>query len=498
MIGALKLDGGADPARLSGGEARRAALARAFVQGPDVLLLDEPTNHLDVRTIEWLEAELADYPGGVVLVSHDRAFLRAITRRMLWLDRGTLHALDDGYGAFETWSGAILEREMTAAAKLERQIAQETEWSHAGITARRRRNQGRLRRLTELRAERARRTPPVGRAKLEAETGGAPGRLVIEAEGLCKRFGERTIVRDLTLRVARGDRIGIVGPTGAGKSVVLQLLTGQLAPDGGTLRRGTNLALAYLDQKRALLKPLDTVRETLCERRGDYVTVHGERRHVVSYLRDFLFTPEQAQSRVSSLSGGERNRLLLAKALAQPANLLALDEPTNDLDIETLELLEEMLADYQGTLLLVSHDREFLDRTVTAIVALEGEGRVCEYVGGFSDYVRQRPADAGAPSAPRPPPAPTPARHADAAPRLNYRQQRALRELPDRIGALEARIAALEAQLADAGFFARDAAGFAARAADLREARTALAAAETEWLELTLIADDIEARRKRS
>ncbi|HLT01239.1 MAG TPA: ABC-F family ATP-binding cassette domain-containing protein, partial [Geminicoccaceae bacterium] len=354
---------------LSGGEARRVDLARALVGEPDVLLLDEPTNHLDLPTIELLEEELAARRGGLVVVSHDRAFLTAIGRTVWWLDRGRLRILDQGFGAFEAWSEGLLAEEEARLRKLDRTIELETEWSHHGITARRRRNQGRLRRLQALRAERARRQAPQGRVKLDAATAPAGGRLVIEAQAITKTLGDRVLIRDFSTRIMRGDRVGIVGPNGSGKTTLLRLLTGRLAPDSGTVRLGTDLAVSSIEQRRETLDLDATPWQTLCPAGGDQVIVQGQARHVIGYLRDFLFRPDQARTPIRALSGGERNRLLLARELARPANLLVLDEPTNDLDMDTLDLLQEVLADFAGTLLLVSHDRDFLDRLVTSVIA---------------------------------------------------------------------------------------------------------------------------------
>ena len=487
MLAALRLDGGAPLGRLSGGEARRAALAQALVGRPDILLLDEPTNHLDLPTIEWLEAELSGYRGSLILVSHDRAFLNRLTRACLWLDRGRVRRLDQGFAAFQDWSEQILAAEAEARRKLDKRIQAETRWSVEGITARRRRNQGRLRRLARMRAERAERLSSIGRVKLAAASGALSGRLVVQAESIAKSFDGRAIVTGFSTRIMRGDRIGVIGRNGVGKTTLLRMLTGGLAPDCGRVRLGANLTPAYLDQNRAALDSESTVWATLCPGGGDQVMVQGRPRHVVSYLRDFLFAESQALSPVGALSGGERNRLLLAQALARPSNFLILDEPTNDLDIDTLELLQEMLADYDGTLLLVSHDRDFLDRVVTSTIALEGDGHAVEYPGGYSDYVRMRP-----------PPTPTaPAkgrkRMGEPAPgrrrptKLGYHQQRALAALPERIAALTAEIAQLEGELAETELFARAPAQFQQLAARLEEAKRALAAAEDEWLEIELL-----------
>jgi ATP-binding cassette subfamily F protein uup len=481
----------ADPRALSGGECRRVALARALVGDPDVLLLDEPTNHLDLPTIEWLEERLSAFTGGLVAISHDRAFLTRLTRQTVWLDRGVARRLDKGFAEFESWSETILEQEIAERARLDKKIAEETRWSRQGISARRKRNQGRLRALYDMRRERAEQRQRLGAVTMEADSGALSGRLVAEAAGISYAWQGKPVLAETSLRVLRGDRIGIVGANGAGKSTLLKILMGELPPDTGSVRLGTNLSIVYLDQGRAALKDEATVRETLCPKGGDQVMVRGRPRHVISYMRDFLFDDAQAKSPVGSLSGGERNRLLLAVALAKPSNLLVLDEPTNDLDIETLDLLQETLSDYDGTVLVVSHDRDFLDRVATAIWALEGDGRVGEYPGGYSDYRRQRsvPAEAlkPAPAKARPQRAEAPKKPV----KLSYKDQREWEGLPARIEALEKEQAGLEAKLADPGFFGRDAAAFHAATNRLAAAVTERAAAEDRWLELELLREEL-------
>ncbi len=499
LLETLGLTGEEEPARLSGGESRRAELARTLAPDPDILLLDEPTNHLDVAAIEGLEETLASIRSAIVLVSHDRRFLETLSQATVWLDRGTTRRLEQGFAAFEAWRDKVLEEEEIDRHKLDRKIAMEEHWVRYGVTARRKRNQGRMRALQDLRTarQRARANRPVGDAALAVQDAQLSGKLVIEAESVAKSYGDRPIVRGLTLRVERGDRIGIVGPNGAGKTTLLNLLTGVLPPDAGTVRLGTNIAPATLDQRRDSLDPEATVAETLTGGRGETVSINGETRHVVGYLRDFLFRPEQARSPMKSLSGGERGRLMLARALARPSNLLVLDEPTNDLDLETLDLLQEMLADYQGTLLIVSHDRDFLDRVATSVIAFEGNAKWTEYAGGYSDMVAQRGYGVGAlrtsPAKAKPAPRPTAAPPAPKSRRrLTFADQHALKTSPARIEALSAEIRRLEAVLSDPDFYRRDPAGFAAAGQSLETARAELAATEEEWLRLELLREEME------
>ena len=497
LLERLGLDGGEDPAFLSGGEARRCGLARVLAPMPDILLLDEPTNHLDLPAIEWLEGELRAMRSAVVLVSHDRRFLETLSRATVWLSGGRTRRMARGFKGFESWRDEVLELEEKDRHKLDRKLAAEAEWLHKGVTARRKRNQGRLRALYALRAQRREQRGPLGAVNFAVTEAGMSGKLVAEAIDVSKSFDGAAVVRDFSCRVQRGDRIGIVGPNGAGKTTLLNLLTGALPPDGGTIRLGANLQMVTLDQRREGLDADSTLSEALTGGRGDTVSVAGISRHVVSYMKDFLFLPEQARTPVRVLSGGERARLMLARALARPSNLLVLDEPTNDLDLETLDLLQEMLADYPGTVLLVSHDRDFLDRVVTSVIASEGAGRWIDYAGGYSDMIAQRagmPTDSAETPRAKPKvrkPAAAPPRRAQQ-PRLSSKEKHALEILPDRMGALAADIARHEAALAHPNLYASDPSGFEKAAEELSHARADLAQAEEEWLSLELKRESIE------
>ena len=496
LLKALGLSGEENPAALSGGEARRAALARALAPLPDILLLDEPTNHLDLPGIEWLERELAQMRAGIVLISHDRRLLETLSRATVWLDRGVTRTLDQGFSSFEAWRDELLAQEESEQHKLGRRIAMEEDWLRYGVTARRTRNQRRLAELHALRRQRREHRRAAGSVRLDAAQAEMSGRLVAEAIGIGKSFDGRTIVRNFSTRIMRGDRVGIIGPNGAGKTTLLNMLIGVLPPDTGAVRLGANLAPVVLDQRRESLDPEQTLAEALTGGGGDNVTVAGQSRHVVGYMKDFLFRPEQARTPVRVLSGGERARLILARAFARPSNLLVLDEPTNDLDLETLDLLQERLAEYPGTVLLVSHDRDFLDRVATAIIASDGGGRWIEYAGGYSDMLAQRgaaPAASG-PAVPRPArPAPREAESQAARPRrMSYNDRRALELLPERIAALTARIETLNAVLADPDLYARDPERFTATTASLAAARDELNAAEEQWLTLEMLREEIE------
>ena len=498
LLGNLGLSGQETPATLSGGEARRAALARVLAPRPDILLLDEPTNHLDLPAIEWLEGELKAMRGALVLISHDRRFLESLSRATLWLDRGKTHRLEQGFASFEAWRDEKLAQEEIERHKLERRIAAEEDWVRYGVSGRRKRNQGRLERLRGMRTERRDQLRVLGNVRMEAAEGAGGGTKVIDAKGIAKSFGDRVIVSDFSLRVHRGDRIGIVGPNGAGKTTLLKMLTGQLAPERGNVKLGIGLQMAMLDQNRSKLHPEQTlaaaVTDGLTGVAGDTVMVAGKPRHVVNYLQDFLFSPGQARTPVKVLSGGERARLLLAKLFATPSNFLVLDEPTNDLDLETLDLLEEVIADYQGTALIVSHDRDFLDRVATAIVMAEGDGRFMEYAGGYSDMVAQRGegVTANAAGASRTPKKPVERKPRELAPKMNFADLHALKTLPDKIARAEIGIADLETQLSDAALYTRDPARFASLSAQLAELRAIKDTDEERWLALEMEREALE------
>src|SRR5271165_1987127 len=496
MMAELGLDPAADPARLSGGEARKAALVRALSPEPDILLLDEPTNHLDLIAIEWLEARLAESRSALALISHDKRLLADLTRATIWLDRGRTRRLDQGFGAFEAWRDAKLEEEKLERHKLDRQIANEEHWMRYGVTARRKRNMRRVSELADLRRERREARGSVGLVSLTSQEAKASGALVIEAEGISKAYDGRPIVRDFSIRVMRGDRIGIVGANGAGKTTLVNLMTGLLAPDAGIVRIGSNVLTASLDQKRASLEPTVTLVNALTGGGSDTLTINNERRHVVGYMKDFLFAPEQALTPIGKLSGGERGRLMLARALATPSNLMVLDEPTNDLDIETLDLLQELLGDYAGTILIVSHDRDFLDRVATSVVVAEGGGRWVEYAGGYSDMVAQRGSGLAGPlTLPLEKAERTEKRSVERAlPRrkLTFNEKRALETLPERIDELRRDLEALERKLADADFAAREPAAFLNATKNYPELREALASAEDDWLGLEILREELE------
>jgi ATP-binding cassette subfamily F protein uup len=492
LLKELGLGGDENPAALSGGEARRTALARTLAPLPDILLLDEPTNHLDLPGIEWLEHELSTIRAGIVLISHDRRLLERLSRTTVWLDRGVTHALEEGFAGFEAWRDTILDQEDREQHKLGRKIAMEEDWLRYGVTARRTRNERRLAELHALRQRRKEHQRAAGSVRLEASQADLSGRLVAEAIGITKSYDGRPIVRDFSARIMRGDRVGVIGPNGAGKTTLLNMLIGASPPDSGEVRLGTNLAMLVLDQRRETLDPTQTLASALTSGAGDTVSVGGQNRHVVGYMKDFLFRPEQARTPVGKLSGGERARVILARAFAQPSNLLVLDEPTNDLDMETLDLLQERLTEYAGTVLLISHDRDFLDRVATSVIASEGRGRWVEYAGGYSDMLARRPAVAATGPAvahrtPRPETAVTPR-----PPRMSFSERRALETLPASIAALQARVQVLNAELADTSLYARDPDRFAAKSTELAAAHDQLTAAQDQWLILEMRREEIE------
>ena len=497
----LQIDPCRAPNGLSGGEARRVALARALAPDPEILLLDEPTNHLDLPTITWLERTLLARRGALVVISHDRRFLENLTNKTVWLDRGETRELGQGFKAFEEWRDEVFAEEERDAHKLARKIVREEHWLRYGVTARRKRNVRRLSELNALREKKATLNRPQGSVSMNASEAESSGKKVIDARNLSFAYGDRPIVTDFTLRLLRGDRVGVAGPNGAGKTTLLRLLTGEIDPQNGSVEHGTKLEIVTLDQQRAGLKEATRLVDAVTGGRGDMVSVGGEQRHAMSYLKDFLFTPDQARQPISALSGGERGRLALAIALARPSNLLILDEPTNDLDLETLDVLEEVLTAYQGTIILVSHDRDFLDRIVTSVIAPvpdEGAGRWREYVGGYTEMVatqaaKTKPVVGSSPATTRPTDRsddqkPTQARTA----KLTYKEKYALEILPGRMADLEAEIAQHEKTLADPTLFMTDHAAFETATQGLAKAQAALAAAEEEWLEIEMKREALE------
>lgn len=484
------------PEQSSGGERKKAALAKALINEPDILLLDEPTNHLDMPTIEKLEKIIADFRGAVILISHDRMFLSNTSRTTFWLDRGILRRNNKGFRYFEEWQEQVIDQEIIEQKYLNKKIEEETEWLHKGVTARRKRNQGRLRRLQQLRQERREQIRQIGSVKLEVEEGELRSKMVIEAKHVCKAFGDREIVKDFSTRIIKGNKIGIVGPNGAGKTTLIKLLTKRLEPDSGHVRIGKNLEEAYFDQNRLTLDPKKTLWKTLCNE-GDHIFVRGSYRHVVAYLKDFLFRPDQAQCPVSALSGGEKNRLMLAVALAQSSNFLVLDEPTNDLDMDTLDLLQEVLDEYEGTILLVSHDRDFIDRVVTSVIYMPGDGSVSEHAGSYSDLLEKLkskiPAKKENKKEALPKKEETPKSETKKTGRLSYNQQRLLEILPDKISELEKQIGDTEAALSDSSLYTENPEKFDALTKQLEELKAELEKSENQWLEIEMLRESIGA-----
>lgn len=490
----LNIDGSLNPQKASGGECRKAALAKALISEPDILLLDEPTNHLDIATIETLEDIIKEFRGAVILISHDRMFLSHVSKQTFWLDRGKMHINNKGFANFEEWQEQIINQEIIAQNNLNKKIAEETEWLHKGVTARRRRNMGRLRRLIELRRERREQIKQVGNINLNIDEGDFRSKLVIEAKHICKSYNGRDIIRDFSTRIIRGNKIGIVGPNGAGKTTLIKMLTKRLEPDSGHVRIGKNLEEAYFDQNRLTLDPKKTLWQTLCDK-GDHIMVQGHWRHVVAYLKDFLFKPAQAHCPVAALSGGEKNRLMLAKALAQPSNFLVLDEPTNDLDMDTLDLLQEVLDEYAGTILIVSHDRDFLDRVAGSIIYLKGDGTAYEHAGSYSELL-EKIKENNAPvsktqtkSQTKPAPVPT----AKAAKKLSYNQQRMLEVLPEEIALLEKEIVALTEELSNPDLYQNNPQRFDEASAALENKQQEKSAKEEAWLEVSILAEELNA-----
>src|SRR3954470_21094408 len=497
LLEQLGLTGHEDPNNLSGGEARRTALARVMAPSPDILLLDEPTNHLDLTTIEWLESDLDGRRSALVIISHDRRFLSNLSRSTAWLDRGQIKQIDRGFSAFEAWRDEVLAEEERDQHKLDRKIVNEEHWLRYGVSGRRKRNVKRLGNLHALRDQRRTYRGATGNASLAAAEADKSGKLVIEAKGIGKAYGERKIVDNFSIRVQRGDRIGIVGPNGAGKTTLIEMLTGGSEPDSGAIRLGANIEMATLDQHRESLDPKSTLAEALTGGRGDHVMVGGKPKHVVSYMKDFLFAQEQMRTPLEVLSGGERGRLMLARALAKPSNLLVLDEPTNDLDLETLDVLEEMLGDYDGTVILISHDRDFLDRVVTSVIAPEGDGRWVEYAGGYTDMLAQRGADLRREAVKvaeekRESKAAAPSTASGPKRRLNFNEKHALETLPKRMAKLQAEIAKQQRFLDDPDLYKKNRKKFDQASDALTKAQQELREAEDTWLELEVLREEIE------
>ena len=487
----LNIDGTLNPRSASGGECRKTALARTLITEPDIILLDEPTNHLDIKTIEILEDIIKDFKGALIVISHDRMFLQHVSKKMFWLDRGEMHFAAKGFSEFESWQEELIEREIAEQNRLAKKISEETEWLHKGVTARRRRNMGRLRRLIELRRERREQIKQIGNINLNIDEGDFRSKLVIEAKHICKSFGSRVIVNDFSTRVIRGNKIGIVGPNGAGKTTLIKMLTKRLEPDSGFVRIGKNLEEAYFDQNRINLDPKKTLWQTLCDK-GDHIMVQGHWRHVVAYLKDFLFKPSQANCPVASLSGGEKNRLMLAKTLAAPSNFLVLDEPTNDLDMDTLDLLQEVLDEYAGTILIVSHDRDFLDRIVSSVIYMKGDGSIFESAGSYSDLLNKiTPAENNSTTSAKNSKNVSQPEKNKRTNKLSYNQERLLSVLPTEISVLEKEISALVEELSDPNLYQSNPSRFDEASKELENKQTEKSAKENQWLEIEIIKEQL-------
>ena len=495
LIEKLKIAEHQPTATASGGERRKAALAKALIGEPDILLLDEPTNHLDITTIEILEEIIAAFKGAVILISHDRMFLNNTSKTTFWLDRGNMHRNNKSFKFFEEWQEEVINQEIIAQHNLNKKIEEETEWLHKGVTARRKRNMGRLRKLQQLRIERREQIKQIGNINLNIEEGDFRSKLVIEAKHIAKSFGDRVIIKDFSTRVIRGNKIGIVGPNGAGKTTLIKILTQKMAPDSGFVRIGKNLQEAYFDQNRMSLDLKKTLWQTLCDK-GDHIYVQGKYRHVVAYLKDFLFKPDQAHCPVGALSGGEKNRLMLAVALAQPSNFLVLDEPTNDLDMDTLDLLQEVLDDYNGTILIVSHDRDFLDRVVTSVIYMKGDGTLYEHAGSYSELLEKIKSETQPLKKIEAKKSVVEDKHPEVKnpgnKKLSYNQKRLLEVLPMEIEQIEKRIAEIEALLSDADLYARDPDAFNNLSTELLEKQKAKEDKENKWLEIQMLKEELE------
>lgn len=490
LLDALGLDGEADPTPLSGGEARRAALARVLAAEPDLLMLDEPTNHLDLPIIEWLENELSNYPGAIILISHDRRFLSKLTRQTLWIDRSETRLIGKGFGHFEDWRDTFLEQEELERHKLGRKIEREQHWIVHGVSGRRKRNVRRVKELAGLRTQKSSERKSVGNANVSVVTGAKSGKSVVKMVHVSKSFEDRLIIDDFSLKIVRGERLGIIGPNGSGKTTLLKLIMGTLEPDSGTIELGTNLQPLVLDQKREGLDPNTTLKDALTGGSGDSVTIGDQQKHIIGYMKDFLFLPEQQRTLLHALSGGERARVELARGLRLPSNLLILDEPTNDLDLETLDLLQELIADYNGTVILVSHDRDFMDRTVDTVLAFEGNAKWQQYAGGYSDMVAQRGhgIKAAKKAAREKEKVNTTSERAKLKPtKLSYKHKYALETLPGKMKELEAKIVELNTALKDPMLFKNDPNKFAKLAGKLTYTKLELEKSENQWLELEIL-----------